>query len=133
MPLFPSYLFVRIVRSSEVLLRVLKVPGIVDFVRKLNGPVAIPDDEIENVHTILSRDIKCSPHSFVSGDRVRVVRGSLAGVKGVLLRRGPQSKLIISVEMIHRSVAVNVDSSDVEHIAEVAARDHRPARALQSA
>src|ERR1700722_18249176 len=57
-PLFPGYLFVWIVRSSDVLLRVLKVPGIVDFVRDRNGPLAIPEKEIENVQTVLSHGIE---------------------------------------------------------------------------
>jgi transcription termination/antitermination protein NusG len=116
-PLFPGYLFVWIVRSSDVLLRVLKVPGIVDFVRDRNGPLAIPEKEIENVQTVLSHGIECSPHPLLkAGDRVRVVRGALAGIEGTLIRSGSQAKLVISVEMIQRSVAVNVDSSDVEHV-----------------
>jgi transcription antitermination factor NusG len=124
LPLFPGYLFVRIVRSSDVLLRVLKVPGVVDFVRNRNGPMAIPEHEIENVHAVLSRGPGCSPHAFLNaGDRVRVVRGALAGVEGTLIRSGSQSKLVISVEMIQRSVAVNVDSSDVEPCFSVLDRD----------
>jgi transcription termination/antitermination protein NusG len=120
MPLFPGYLFVRIVRSSDILLRVLKVPGVVDFVRNRNGPMAIPEKEIENVQAVLSRGNGCSPHPFLkAGDRVRVVRGALAGIEGTLVRSGAQSKLVISVEMIQRSVAVNVDSSDVEHVSYV--------------
>jgi transcription antitermination factor NusG len=124
LPLFPGYLFVRIVSSSDVRLRVLKVPGVVDFVRNRNGPMPIPEKEIEGVHAVLSHGVSCSPHPFLkAGDRVRVVRGPLAGVEGTLVRSGSQSKLVISVEMIQRSVAVNVDSSDVEHISSVAVRD----------
>ena len=116
-PLFPGYLFVRIVRSSDVLLRVLKVPGVVDFVRNRNGPMAIPEKEIEDVHAALAHGAGCSAHPFLkAGDRVRVLRGALAGFEGTLIRSGSQSKVVISVEMIQRSVAVNVDSSDVEHV-----------------
>jgi transcription antitermination factor NusG len=133
-PLFPGYLFVRVVRSSEILLRVLKVPGVVDFVRNRNGPMAIPEREIENVQAVLSNDVGCSPHPFLkAGDRVRVVRGALAGVEGTLIRSGSQAKLVISVEMIQRSVAVNVDSSDVEHVVDVLARETQSIPALESA
>jgi transcription antitermination factor NusG len=133
MPLFPGYLFVRIVRSSDILLRVLKVPGVVDFVRNRNGPMAIPENEIENVHAVLSHGAGCSPHSFLkAGDRVRVVRGALTGVEGTLIRSGSQSKLVISVEMIQRSVAVNVDSSDVEHVSRVLAPHPQSISALMS-
>lgn len=133
LPLFPGYLFVRIVRSSDVLLRVLKVPGVVDFVRNRNGPMAIPESEIENVQAALSHGDGCSPHSFLKvGDRVRVVRGALTGVEGTLIRCGSQSKLVISVEMIQRSVAVNVDSSDVEPVSRALPPRPQPDSALLS-
>jgi transcription antitermination factor NusG len=116
-PLFPGYLFVRIATTAEILLRVLKVPGIVDFLRNKNGPVAIPESEIQNVRAALSHGVACSPYPFLkAGDRVRVLRGALAGVEGTLIRCGAQSKLVISVEMIQRSVAVSVSESDVEPI-----------------
>jgi transcriptional antiterminator NusG len=133
LPLFPGYLFVRIVRSSDVLLRVLKVPGVVDFVRNRNGPMAIPESEIENVQTALSHGVGCSSHSFLkAGDRVRVVRGPLTGIEGTLVRSGSQSKLVISVEMIQRSVAVNVDASDVEYVSSVLPPHPQPISALLS-
>ena len=116
-PLFPSYLFVRIATTAEILLRVLKVPGVVDFVRSSTGPVAIADGEIADVRAVLSHGVGCSPYPFLRiGDRVRVVRGSLTGVEGTLIRSGAQSKLVISVEMIQRSVAVSVSESDVEPV-----------------
>jgi transcription antitermination factor NusG len=116
-PLFPGYLFVRIERSNELLLRVLKVPGVVDFVRNGDGPMAIPAEEIEGVRAALVHGTGCAPHPFLkAGDRVRVVRGSLKGIEGTIIRGGPQSKLVISVEMIQRSVAVSVAESDVEPV-----------------
>jgi transcription termination/antitermination protein NusG len=117
-PLFPGYLFVRIVRSSDSQLRVLKIPGVVDFVRNRNGPMMIPEKEIEDVHAVLAYGRGCSPHAILLvGDRIRVIRGALAGLEGTLIRNGSQSKVVISVQMIHRAVSVNVDLSDVEPIA----------------
>jgi transcription antitermination factor NusG len=115
MPLFPGYMFVRIARSNEQQLRVLKVPGIVNIIGNRNGPLAIPESEIESIRMALFRGAGCSRHPFLrTGDRVRVVRGALAGIEGTLVRCGDQSKLVISVEMIQRSVSVSVAASDVE-------------------
>jgi transcription antitermination factor NusG len=127
LPLFPGYVFVRISRSSELQLRVLKVPGVVGFVRNQAGPLPVPDREIEDVRAVLSHGIGCSPHPFLkAGDRVRVVRGALLGLEGTLIRSGSQSKLVLSVEMIQRSVAVSVNESDVEPAY------YQPARGAQS-
>jgi transcription antitermination factor NusG len=114
-PLFPGYLFVQIVASSTARFRVLKVPGIVEFVGNREGPLPIPQTDIEAVRAVISRGVECALHPFLkAGDRVRVVRGALAGVEGNLSRRGVQSRLVVSVEMLQRSVSVIVDEADVE-------------------
>jgi transcription termination/antitermination protein NusG len=128
MPLFQGYVFVRITTSGEFQLRVLKVPGVVDFVRSRTGPLAIPDKEIEDVRAVLAHGVGCSPYPFLkAGDRVRVVRGALAGIEGTLIRSGSQSKLVISIEMIQRSVAASVAQSDVEPVYSVLAQQSIPA------
>jgi transcription termination/antitermination protein NusG len=120
MPLFQGYVFVRITTSGEFQLRVLKVPGVVDFVRSYSGPLTIPEREIQDVRAVLSHGVRCSPYPFLkAGDRVRVVRGPLAGMEGTLIRSGSQSKLVISVEMIQRSVAVSVCEPDVAPVSSV--------------
>lgn len=121
LPLFPGYVFVQIARSNELQLRVLKVPGVVNFVGNQRGPLAIPESEIENVRAAVSCSAGCSPHPFLrAGERVRVVRGALSGVEGTLVRWGDRSKLVISVEMIQRSVSVNVAACDVKSVSETA-------------
>jgi transcription antitermination factor NusG len=116
-PLFPCYLFVNIARSCETQLRVLKVPGIVNFVGSAHGPTAIPEGEIDSVRAVLSSGIDCVPHPFCrAGDRVRVVRGALAGIEGTLLRAGTKAQLVLSIDMIQRSVSVTVSEQDVELI-----------------
>jgi transcriptional antiterminator NusG len=113
-PLFQGYVFVLITASGELQLRVLKVPGVVDFVRSRSSPLAIPNKEIEDVRAVLAHGVGCSPYPFLKvGDRVRVVRGPLVGIEGTLVRSGSQSKLVISIEMIQRSVAASVSQSDV--------------------
>lgn len=114
-PLFPGYLFVRIPVVREFQLRVLKVPGVVRFIGNQSGPQEIPDAEIENIQAVLLHRIQCvrCPTPKV-GERVRIARGVLEGIEGTLVRFGSDTSLVISVEMIQQSVAVHVDSSDVE-------------------
>jgi transcription termination/antitermination protein NusG len=115
MPLFPGYVFVHIARTNELQVRILKVPGVVDFVRNRTGPLTIPNHEIEAVRAMLIHGTGCTPHPFLKvGDAVRVVRGPLAGIKGKLIRSGSQAKLVISIEMIQRSIAASVLESDIE-------------------
>jgi protein involved in polysaccharide export with SLBB domain/transcription antitermination factor NusG len=131
MPLFPGYVFVRIARSSELQLRVLKVPGVVDFVRNRTGPLSIPDAEIEAIRALLCHGVGCSPYPFLkAGDRVRVVRGPLAGIEGTLIRCGSQAKLVLSIEMIQRSVSAIVPETDIEPIAYVSEQDPPPSFAV---
>ena len=116
-PLFRGYVFVRMAPSAEALVRVLKVPGVVDFVRSRTGPLAIPNHEIADVQAFLAHGVKCSPHTFLrAGDRVRVVRGALTGMEGAFIRHGSKSQLVISIQMIQRSIAVSVLERDVEHV-----------------
>lgn len=115
MPLFSCYLFVRIPPSSEMQLRVLKVPGVVNFVGNQSGPLPIPEDEIEGVRMALSHGIDCAPYPyFKAGDRVRIVGGALAGIEGTLISSGPDAKLVISIEMIQRSIAISIYGFDIE-------------------
>jgi transcription antitermination factor NusG len=133
-PLFPGYLFVQIPKTVESRLSVQKVPGVVNFVGNHNGPLAIPVSELESVRAMLSRGNGCSPHPFLqAGDRVRVVRGALVGLEGTFIRHGGQSKLVVSVEMIQRSVSVNVAASDVEPVSQTAMSPPHSSYALPDA
>ena len=116
-PLFAGYLFVRIPAHDEFLLRVLKTPGVVRFVGNHHGPHAIPDKEIEDVRSVLSEKVVCSPYPFLkTGDRVRIVDGAMKGLEGTLIGRGPESKLVVSIELIQRSLAMSIYGFNVEPI-----------------
>ena len=116
-PLFPCYLFVNIEKSCETQLRVLKVPGIVKFVGTQHGPTPIPEKEIDNLRAISAHGLECRSHPFFrAGERVRILRGALAGVEGTLIHSDRGSKLVISIEMIQRSVAINVHGYDIERV-----------------
>jgi transcription antitermination factor NusG len=121
-PLFPGYLFVQIARTTELQLGIRKIPGVVDFVGNNQGPLPVPKHEVENVQALLSRGTRCAPHPFLrAGDRVRVVGGALAGIEGTYVRSGAESVLVLSVELIQRSVSVKVPFSEVEAVRQ---RDH---------
>jgi len=116
-PLFPGYVFVQIPYSAEAQLGVLKASGVVHFVGNRQGPVPIPDREIAAVHAVLEQKVECSPYPFLQvGRRVRIRGGSLDGIEGILVGRDSASKLVISIELIQRSLAVSVYNFDVEPV-----------------
>jgi len=114
-PLFTGYLFVRIHAAKDCRLRVLKVPGIAGFVGNQTGPLPVPDQQIDDIRLVLERRVECTVLPLLEeGDRVRVVRGALAGVEGRLVRSNSSARLAISIEMIHKSLVVSVGRQDVE-------------------
>lgn len=116
-PLFAGYLFVQINQSKGCRLQVLKAPGVVAFVGNQSGPSPIPDKQIEDVRTALTSGAESSALLIPKeGDRVRVVRGALSGVEGILIRANSGSRLLISIEIIHQSVSVSIAAEDVVRI-----------------
>ena len=113
LPVFPGYLFVRIA-LSEHRLPVIAVPGVVSLVGTLSRPTPIADQEIEALQICSVRGYKMVPHPYLApGGRVRVRKGPLADLEGVFLRHRGKTRLILSVKLIARSVAVEVDAADV--------------------
>lgn len=114
-PVFPGYLFVCIERTPEAQVRVLRVPGVADFVKNRQGPMPVAEHELENVRKVLARGIPVAAHtSLTAGAQVRVTRGPLAGVEGTFVRAGGRSRILISVQLIQQAVAVEVEEADVE-------------------
>ena len=115
LPLFPCYLFLRGMKERR--LDVVTTPGIVS-VLSINGePAAIPESEIESVRKAIEWGNRVEPHPFLrTGDRVRVISGPLQGLEGILVRRKNLYRLVLSVEILERSAAVEVDVSAVERV-----------------
>jgi transcription antitermination factor NusG len=114
-PLFSGYLFVRLNGIRDRQLQVLKTPGIAGFVGNQTGPLPVPDQQIENVRAVLEKRIECIVLPLLNeGERVRVMRGPLAGVEGRLVRNNSSTRLAISIEMIQKSLTVSVSRNDVE-------------------
>ncbi len=115
LPLFPNYVFTLATPGQRNL--VLSTPGIYDFVRLGGVPAPIPVGEIEAVRQAVSNGLNAEPHPFLkSGDRVRVKSGPLGGLEGVLVRKKNFYRLVLSVELLVKSISVEVDVADVERV-----------------
>jgi len=111
--LFPGYVFVHLDLKDR--LRVLQVPSVVRFVSFNGYPAPLPDAEIEALSNGLAKGVRAEPHPYLKvGHRVRVKYGPLAGAQGILVRRKDKFRVVLSIDMIMRSVAVEVDEADVE-------------------
>jgi transcription antitermination factor NusG len=113
LPLFPGYVFARIALASR--LQVLTVPGVVQIVTFNGKPAPISDFEIERLRQWLSCSPSIKPHPYLtSGKRVRVRSGPLAGMQGVLVRRKRSYRLVISIDLLMRSLSVEIDEAEAE-------------------
>lgn len=112
LPIFPSYVFVRIALRDR--LRVLEIPGFVRLVGFSSVPVPLPDSEITAMQDAFKQGIRAEPYPYLTtGTRVEVVRGPLQGMKGILLRRQGPWRVVLSVDLIMRSMVVEVGADDV--------------------
>jgi transcription antitermination factor NusG len=124
-PLFPGYTFVRLSPSTEVCCLVLRTVGVVGFVGIQGRAFPIPDKEIEDIQTLMASKLPVEPYPFIRcGDWVRVKCGPLEGIEGILVRKKNVCSLVLSVEMLGRSAAVEVDASIVERVAKRSGGPH---------
>jgi transcription antitermination factor NusG len=115
LPLFPCYVFVR--GGFNRRLQVMTTPGIHMILSRGDHTAVIPENEIQAIRRTVEGLYRMEPHPFLRcGDRVRVTRGSLQGVEGFLIRKKNQCRLVLSVDMLAKSVAVEIDAIDVEPV-----------------
>jgi transcription antitermination factor NusG len=116
LPLFPGYVFLRGEPGRRV--QVLSTPGVHSIVTIAGRPAPIPEVEIEAIRRAVESSLWLEPHPFLCrGDRVRIKSGVLAGIEGILIRRKGSYRLILSAELLQKSVAVEVDALSVEPLA----------------
>jgi transcription antitermination factor NusG len=123
LPLFPSYVFVRI--ALEEKMRVLQIPSVVRLVGFNGVPMPLNEEEMKAMRQGLNSKLRIEPHPFLTvGRRVRIKSGPFADLQGVLLRKKGGFRFVLSVELLQRSIAVDVDGADVLPLAsqETAAR-----------
>jgi transcription termination/antitermination protein NusG len=115
-PMFPSYLFLQHAIDKNSYIDVRKARGLVCILGECwDKPSIIPDAEIEAIQTTLRASIPVMPHPYLrEGQRVRITQGSLRGVEGILIQSKPaKGLLILSVDLLQRSIAVEIDCSVV--------------------
>jgi len=117
-PLFPGYLFVHIPRRAQDILNVLKVKGVVRLLSSVPGePEPIPDQQIISLKKLVENKEELDPYPYLSeGNRVRIKRGPLAGVEGILVEKLDKHLLVLSVDVLRQGVALKINASDVEKI-----------------
>lgn len=114
-PLFSGYAFVRLNHSSSDRVRVLQTQGVVNFVGVQGSGVPIPDQEIENIATLLASKVAYQERPYLHvGQRVRVSGGALDGLEGILTAENSDSSVVISIGLIQRSLSVRVAGYNVE-------------------
>jgi transcription antitermination factor NusG len=114
-PLFPCYTFVNLIPEPGNRFAVLRIPGVLNFVGVRNFGLPIPDSQIEDVQLLLKQQIPMAPYSFLKiGQRVRIRGGALDGMEGHLVGKNGNSRLVISIDAIERSLTINVQGYDLE-------------------
>ena len=121
LPLFSCYVFLRggIERRTEI----LSTPGVHSLVTMGPQLATIPDAEIEAIRMAIESKLPVEPHEFVRvGDRVRITAGPLRGFEGIVVREKGSCRLILSAEILMKSVAVEVDAFSIELVSQQIAK-----------
>jgi len=109
-PLFPSYLFSRF--NYQDRRAVVMTPGVLQVVGNGRTALPIPDEEISAIQTAVTSGLAHQPWPYVEvGERVRVVYGSLSGLEGILVNFKGSNRVVLSVSLLRRSVAVEMDAA----------------------
>jgi transcription antitermination factor NusG len=110
--LFPGYVFVHMDVANR--LRVLQLPGVVNLVSFGGVPAPLPDGEIEGLRNGLTNEGQVESHPYLAaGRRVRIVDGPFSGVEGIVVRRKDKLRVVLSISLIQRSVAIEVAEGDI--------------------
>jgi transcription antitermination factor NusG len=115
LPLFPGYVFVWISLRSR--LDVLRLPGVVRLVGFNGTPTPLPEHEVEGLRRALTEGVRAEPHPHLRvGRRVRITRGPLLGREGILKRWKGALRVVLSLELIQRSILLDIEASSMEPI-----------------
>jgi transcription antitermination factor NusG len=126
--LFPGYVFCRF--GYDRRLQVLNVPGVISIVGFGKSPVPVADEEINAVRDILASGLQAWPWPYLQvGGKVRITRGPLTGLEGTLVREKDAWRVVVNIELLRRSVAVEIDREMIAALP--VARSHAPRPAPQ--
>jgi transcription antitermination factor NusG len=116
-PMFGGYLFLRHTMDKSSYIEVAKARGLVSILGERWDQLAVvPDAEIETIRTLAASGVTILPYPYLAnGQHVRIKHGPLAGVEGIVVRANPKKGvLVVSVELLRRSIAVHVDCTMLE-------------------
>lgn len=114
LPLFASYLFAYLPLCDR--LRLLEVPGVIQIVGRGNQPIAVPAEQIEALRLGMEQRTIEPHHLLTIGQRVRICVGPFEGMTGILVRKNKRQRVVISLDTIMQSFAVEVEAKDVEPV-----------------
>ena len=115
LPLFPGYVFCRIPLDERNL--VVTTEGVVGFVGAGRKPIPVSDTEIDAIRTLVHSQVEIQPWPFLKiGQTVRIRSGAFAGVEGILVKVKNSWRLVVSVTLLERSVAVEIDAAYVSPV-----------------
>jgi transcription antitermination factor NusG len=113
LPLFPGYVFCRF-EPAERRVPIVTTPGVIGIVGFGGKPVALDDGEIEAIHRVLKTGVAAEPWKYTpSGQRVRIQHGALAGLEGIFVEVKKNHRLLLSLTLLQRSVAIQIDAACV--------------------
>ena len=113
LPIFPCYLFLR--TSLDRKLEVLRTPGVFWLVESAGRACPVPESEIAEVRRIVQSRVRVEPHFYLTcGTQVRVRRGALTGLTGILVNVKSKNRVVVSLELLKKSIALEIDQSDLE-------------------
>jgi transcription antitermination factor NusG len=108
LPLFPGYVFCRFEAHRKT--PILACPAVFDILAFANRPAAIPNEEIQAVRAMVESRLAVEPYPFLNlGQRIRIERGPLAGIEGLIVEIKNHYRLVASVTLLQRSVCVEID------------------------
>lgn len=115
LPLFPCYVFIR--EGMDRQFQIVTTPGIIHIVGWGGRPAIVPRHQLDGARQIVESCLTVESHPYLQrGDRVMVKTGPLMGLEGILTRTKGVARLVVSMEMLGRSAAVEIDVSNVERI-----------------
>ena len=114
-PLFRCYVFVRIPLQDYI--SALQTYGVVRMVSFNGRPAPIPDEQIDAVRRVLEEIKTVEPISYlVIGQKVEVIKGPLAGIRGVLIQKRNQNRLVIAIESIRQGISIEINADEVKPV-----------------
>lgn len=117
LPLFSNYVFVRLAEGVELRTLVLRTLGVVRFAGAPGHGTPIPEGQIDNLQAMVNQRIPLVPYSYINvGEKVRICGGALEGIEGVLVAIKDDRRLVVSVDLIQRSVAIQLEGFEVERV-----------------